>query len=78
MCCWGLLRRSTREMCQTIIMVTHDPVAASAADRVVLLADGVLAGELIGPTVESVTDDMTALSTGAAQGASASVRGGVR
>ncbi|MEO4037954.1 ABC transporter ATP-binding protein [Micrococcaceae bacterium Sec6.3] len=74
----GLLRRSTREMGQTIIMVTHDPVAASAADRVVLLADGVLAGELIGPTVESVTEAMTALSTGAAQGASASVRGGVR
>ena len=60
----GLLRRSAREMGQTIIMVTHDPVAASAADRVVLLADGRLAGELLDPTVESVTSALTALSAG--------------
>ncbi|MCK6091140.1 ABC transporter ATP-binding protein [Micrococcus endophyticus] len=58
----GLLRRSAREMGQTVIMVTHDPVAASAADRVVLLADGRLAGELLDPTVESVTNALAALS----------------
>ncbi|MCR8676093.1 ABC transporter ATP-binding protein [Micrococcus sp. HG099] len=66
----GLLRRSAREMGQTVIMVTHDPVAASAADRVVLLADGRLAGELLDPTVESVTNALAALSApGAADAA---------
>ena len=64
----GLLRRSAREMGQTVIMVTHDPVAASAADRVVLLADGRLAGELVDPTVESVTAALTALSAPAEGG----------
>lgn len=66
----GLLRRSARGMGQTVIMVTHDPVAASAADRVVLLADGRLAGELLDPTVESVTNALAALSApGAADAA---------
>ena len=64
----GLLRRSAREMGQTVIMVTHDPVAASAADRVVLIADGHLAGELVDPTVESVTAALTALSAPAEGG----------
>ncbi|WP_422933486.1 ABC transporter ATP-binding protein [Sinomonas sp. P47F7] len=50
----GMLRRSSREMGQSIIMVTHDPVAASYADRVVLLADGALVGTLDDPTVETV------------------------
>ena len=36
----GFLRSSVREMGQTIVMVTHDPVAASYADRVVFLRDG--------------------------------------
>ena len=42
----SLLRRSCREMGQSIIMVTHDPVAASYADRVLLMQDGTLVGEL--------------------------------
>lgn len=50
----SLLRRSCREMGQTIIMVTHDPVAASYADRVVLLEDGRLAGEISDPTPDNV------------------------
>ena len=50
----SLLRRSSREMGQTIIMVTHDPVAASYADRVVLLQDGRLAGEVTEPTPDNV------------------------
>jgi len=50
----GMLRRSSQEMGQSIIMVTHDPIAASYADRVVLLSDGVLAGELENPTPETV------------------------
>jgi putative ABC transport system ATP-binding protein len=52
----SFLRSSVRELAQTVIMVTHDPVAASYADRVVFLADGLLAGELAGPTPEAVLD----------------------
>ncbi|MEU9987092.1 ABC transporter ATP-binding protein [Streptomyces sp. NPDC048045] len=48
------LRYSTREFGQTIVMVTHDPMAASYADRVVLLLDGRISGELATPTPESV------------------------
>ncbi|MFI9816396.1 ABC transporter ATP-binding protein [Saccharothrix variisporea] len=48
------LRMSVRQLGQTVIMVTHDPVAASYADRVVLLADGHLAGEIDNPTADSV------------------------
>jgi len=50
----ALLRRSSKEMGQTIIMVTHDPVAASYADRVVLMSDGNLVGEILEPTSDSV------------------------
>jgi putative ABC transport system ATP-binding protein len=56
-----LLRRSVREFGQTIVMVTHDPMAASYADRVVFLADGHVAGELEQPTPQSVLDRMTML-----------------
>jgi putative ABC transport system ATP-binding protein len=52
----SLLRSSVRETGQTVVMVTHDPVAASYADRVVLLADGVLAGEITAPTTDTVLD----------------------
>jgi len=54
----GLLRRSVREFGQTVVMVTHDPAAASYADRVVFLADGRIAGGLDRPTPESVLDAM--------------------
>ena len=43
---------------QTVVMVTHDPVAAAYADRVVFLADGRIAGGLDRPTPESVLDAM--------------------
>jgi len=43
------------------VMVTHDPVAASYADRVVFLADGRIVTELSGPTPESVLDTMKRL-----------------
>ncbi|MCH8614212.1 ABC transporter ATP-binding protein [Arsenicicoccus dermatophilus] len=49
-----LLRRSVRELGQTVVMVTHDPSAATYADRVLLLADGRLAGELREPTADDV------------------------
>ncbi|MGH8879687.1 MAG: ABC transporter ATP-binding protein, partial [Stackebrandtia sp.] len=48
-----LLREPVRTQGQTVVMVTHDPVAASYADQVVFLADGILAGSLIAPTAEA-------------------------
>ena len=50
------LRHSVREFGQTIILVTHDPVAASYAERVVFLADGQVYGELMGPSVAQILD----------------------
>ncbi|MFD8498605.1 ABC transporter ATP-binding protein [Amycolatopsis sp. NPDC059657] len=47
---------------QTIVMVTHDPIAASYADRVVFLADGHIVTELQRPTAEAVAERMTHLS----------------
>jgi putative ABC transport system ATP-binding protein len=52
----SLLRRSVRELGQTVIMVTHDPVAASYADRVVFLADGRVRGELLDPAAADILD----------------------
>jgi len=57
----GLLRASARETGQTVVMVTHDPVAASYADRVVLLADGRIAGDLSAPTTDGVLDALRGL-----------------
>jgi putative ABC transport system ATP-binding protein len=57
----GLLRSSVRETGQTVVMVTHDPVAAGYADRVVLLADGHLAGEVHQPTADAVIDALRGL-----------------
>jgi putative ABC transport system ATP-binding protein len=56
-----LLRRSVCELGQTVVMVTHDPIAASYADRVVFLADGQVVGELARPTPERVLDRMKRL-----------------
>jgi putative ABC transport system ATP-binding protein len=55
------LRRSVRELGQSIVMVTHDPGAASYADRVILLADGRLVGEVREPTTERVRDALRGL-----------------
>jgi putative ABC transport system ATP-binding protein len=52
------LRRAVREYGQTIVMVTHDPNAASYADRVVFLGDGRIVDEMAEPTAESVIDRM--------------------
>lgn len=56
-----LLRSLVAEQGQTIVMVTHDPVAAACADRVVFLADGRIAGAIDRPTAESVAARMTRL-----------------
>jgi putative ABC transport system ATP-binding protein len=50
----AFLRDATRTFGQTIVMVTHDPVAAAYADRVVFLADGRIVDELTDPTAETV------------------------
>ncbi|REF37040.1 ABC transporter ATP-binding protein [Thermasporomyces composti] len=57
----SFLRTSVREFGQTIVMVTHDPVAASYAERVVLVADGKVVGEIAQPTPDSVLDAMRKL-----------------
>jgi len=54
----GFLRASVREHNQTIVMVTHDPVAASYTDRVIFLADGAVVQELDNPTPETVLEAM--------------------
>jgi putative ABC transport system ATP-binding protein len=52
------MRRAVRELGQTIVMVTHDPVAAGYADRVVFLTDGKVVGEMDDPTPATVMDQM--------------------
>ncbi|WP_454299758.1 ABC transporter ATP-binding protein [Salana multivorans] len=73
-----LLRTSVRELGQTVVMVTHDSTAAAYADRVVLVADGRIAGDLRRPTPETVQAHLDALReaalTGSAQAQSGQVR----
>ncbi|MFI5669456.1 ABC transporter ATP-binding protein [Streptomyces sp. NPDC051704] len=59
----GFLRDSVRELGRTVVMVTHDPVAAGYADRVVFLSDGRLVDEMAHPTPERVLDRMKAFDT---------------
>lgn len=54
----GFMRRAVTDLGQTIVMVTHDPMAASYADRVVFLADGRIVDEMLEPTAERVLDRM--------------------
>ncbi|MFJ6700168.1 ABC transporter ATP-binding protein [Streptomyces sp. NPDC091272] len=56
----GFLRDSVRELGQTVVMVTHDPVAAGYADRVVFLSDGRLVDEMTRPTPDRVLERMKA------------------
>jgi len=53
-----LLRRAVDEFGQTIVMVTHDPFAATIADRVVFLADGAVAGIEEHPTIDAILDHL--------------------
>ncbi|NYF59518.1 ABC transporter ATP-binding protein [Micromonospora purpureochromogenes] len=57
----GLLRGAVDTLGQTVVMVTHDPVAAAYADRVVFLSDGRLVRELAAPTAERVLDALAGL-----------------
>jgi putative ABC transport system ATP-binding protein len=55
------MRRAVDEFGQTIVMVSHDPVAASHADRVLFLADGKIVDEMIDPTPDRILDLMKTL-----------------
>ena len=57
----GFLRRSVDESAQTIVMVTHDPVSASYADRALFLVDGKIVSDLAAPTPAKVLDQMKKL-----------------
>jgi putative ABC transport system ATP-binding protein len=57
----GFMSRAVHEFGQTVVMVTHDPVAASHASRVLFLADGQIVDELMDPTRDSVLDRMRGL-----------------
>ena len=57
------LRRSCRELGQTVVMVTHDPIAASYADRALLLSDGLIVAELDQPTADTVLGVMRGLAS---------------
>jgi putative ABC transport system ATP-binding protein len=54
----GILRSSVSRLGQTVVIVTHDPRAASYADRVVFLADGQIVDEMRAPTADDVLDRM--------------------
>ncbi len=62
------LRSSVRELGRTVVMVTHDPIAAAYADRAVLLADGRIAGELAKPSAADLLAAMAQLNTTGAAG----------
>jgi putative ABC transport system ATP-binding protein len=57
----NFMRGSVRQLGQTVVMVTHDPVAAGYADRIVFLADGRIVDEMHEPTAQKVLDRMKAL-----------------
>jgi putative ABC transport system ATP-binding protein len=57
----AFLRRTARDLGQTIVMVTHDPTAASYADQVVFLRDGLVVDEMVEPTPERVLGRMSRL-----------------
>jgi ABC-type lipoprotein export system ATPase subunit len=70
----SFLRSSVREMGQTIVMVTHDPTAASYADDVVFLADGRIVDWLERPTADRVLERMKHLDNQAAASGTAKVQ----
>jgi putative ABC transport system ATP-binding protein len=55
------MRKAVDELSQTIVMVTHDPIAASYADRVVFLADGAIVDELLEANTDAIIDKMKSL-----------------
>jgi putative ABC transport system ATP-binding protein len=74
----SFLRRSVSEMGQTVVMVTHDPVAAGYADLVIFLRDGQIAGQLTEPTAERVLQRLRHWPPAGAGDGQAPVAGGSR
>jgi len=62
----ALLQEAVRRFGQTVVMVTHDPIAAAHADSVLFLADGRIVGRLEHPTAEAVAERMTHFSNASA------------
>ena len=60
----SFMRRAADEFGQTIVMVTHEPVAASQADHVLFLGDGRIVGEMDEPTPETILDRMKTIGAG--------------
>src|SRR5262249_24337296 len=71
----GFLRQSVDELGQTIVMVTHDPVAAAYADRVLYLADGRIVDETHNPTADQVLERMLRFSGEQSQAPRSDARG---
>jgi putative ABC transport system ATP-binding protein len=63
-----LLQMCARQWGQTVLMVTHDPIAAGYADRVLFLADGSLVDQMARPTADRVLDRMRRFDVGQAVG----------
>ncbi len=57
----ALLQSAVRDFGQTIVMVTHDPIAASYSDRVIFLEDGQIVDEMVEPTTDRVLDKIKSL-----------------
>jgi putative ABC transport system ATP-binding protein len=57
----GFLRRSVRELGQTTVMVTHEPSAAAYADRVIIVADGRIAGQIDDPSQDDILNVLRTL-----------------
>jgi putative ABC transport system ATP-binding protein len=66
----SFMRRAVDELGQTVVMVTHDPVAAAHADAVVFLADGRVVDRMAGPTAERVLERLRGLALGPDRGPS--------
>ncbi|MDT0306620.1 ABC transporter ATP-binding protein [Streptomyces sp. DSM 44917] len=72
----GLLRRTARDLGRTVVMVTHDPVAAAHADEVLFLADGRLVDRMASPTADLVLDRMHRFVPGAGRAGTSPARTG--
>ena len=57
----GFMSRAVHEFGQTVVMVTHDPIAATYASRILFLADGRIVDELLQPTREAILARMGSL-----------------
>ena len=66
----GFMRRAVDDMGQTIVMVTHDPVAAAYADAVVFLADGRVVDSMLEPTADRVLEILSRFAAGDRRGPS--------